>query len=118
MRHRLAPVVDADSRVPALGDWPTVGISGQAMSGPFAGLPVVAVRMRPKSRQYVLYLPVDELRHSTGVLVAETDNVDVVAKVGGGLIDDVTRLMDVQWSTSSEAFERAIAWYRSRPTGV
>lgn len=107
-------VVARDPRVPNIDDWPGTGISGRAMTGPHAGLPVVAFRMRPRSRQYVIYLPVEELRDPSGALVAETDNVDVVPKVGGGLIDDVTRALEVDWSTSLEAFETAIEWYRAR----
>ena len=114
-RNAKANVSVPDPRVPPLDSWPPEGISGRVTTGPFLGDPVVAMRWSPNDSVYLLYLPMEQLFDPDGTLVSETDITDRMGEAGTGIIHDVTRALDVEWSTSGIDFEAAVEWYRRRP---
>jgi hypothetical protein len=95
--HELEP------RVPPFSTWPADGIVGTIGSGPSAGAPIAAVVERDANGSYVDYvldLPVDHLLDAAGEFVIDDWVSDTrVPGQEGGLIDFVTRAVDVCWST-------------------
>jgi hypothetical protein len=111
MRRIEPEYVPSDERVPPLSAWPQAGISGKVTVGEHDGRFVLARRIPPGSDVYVLYLPVDELFDDAGRLAAEDNNVDRMVEARGGIIDDVTRVLGVVWSTDIAQLDAATNWY-------
>lgn len=104
-RRRPTPVPshEVEPRVPALPTWPPDGIVGTIGSGPSAGAEIAASVERDVHGSYVAYvldLPVDRLLDAAGEFVIDDWVSDTrVPGQEGGLIDFVTRAVDVRWST-------------------
>jgi hypothetical protein len=117
MRRRRpapAPGHELEPRVPPLSAWPADGIVGTVGSGPSAGAAIAAVVERDANGSYVDYvldLPVDHLLDAAGEFVIDDWASDTrVPGQEGGLIDFVTRAVDVCWSTEPglvDAYVRA-----------
>lgn len=101
-RPALVPVEELDPRVPALSTWPHDGIVGTIGSGPCAGDAIAASTIRDDDGSFVAYvidLPVDHLLDAAGGFVIDDWVSDSrVPGREGGLIDVVTRAVDVRWS--------------------
>jgi len=98
---------EVDPRVPEASIWPRRGIIGSIGSGPLRGQVVIAraVRSWVGSRfHYELRLPVEQLLDAEGGWLMDGDTSDHrIPGKEGGLIDELTRLVDVMWSIDPEA---------------
>ncbi|WP_152607129.1 hypothetical protein [Clavibacter michiganensis] len=105
---RLEPdVFEIDPRVPAAALWPRRGIIGFIGSGPHRGQRVIAHAARGWTGRLVgctLQLPVEQLHDADDYHPMDDDVVDHrIPGRDGGLVDELTRLVDVTWSTDEEA---------------
>jgi hypothetical protein len=102
------PRYELDPRVPPAAAWPERGIVGRIGSGSHAGEPVFAHAFRDREGGvlggYELCLPVDRLHDTVGEQFTDDGLYDDrVPGSEGGLIDELTRGVDVVWSTDDEA---------------
>jgi hypothetical protein len=105
---RLEPdVFKIDPRVPAARLWPRRGIIGLIGSGPHRGQTVIAHAARAWTGRlvgYTLQLPVDQMYDADDYQLMDDDVFDHrIPGQEGGLVDELTRLVDVTWSTDEEA---------------
>jgi hypothetical protein len=112
-RRAPAPeVFEIDPRVPAASSWPRRGIIGSIVSGPQRGRMVIAHAARGWTRRLVgrtLQLPVEQLYDADDDHLVDDDVLD--SRIPGrenGIVDDLTRAVDVTWSTDEEA--HAAVW--------
>lgn len=119
-RRRPVPVPrhEIEPGVPPLSTWPADGIVGTIGSGPSAGAAIAASVERDVNGSYVDYvldLPVDRLLDAAGEFVIDDWASDSrVPGDEGGLIDFVTRAVDVRWSTEQGLID---AYVRARKSG-
>jgi hypothetical protein len=105
---RLEPdVFEIDPRVPAAPLWPRRGLIGTIGSGPHRGQTVIAHAARGWTGRlvgYALQLPVEQLYDADDYHLMDGDVFDHrIPGREGGLVDELTRMVDVTWSTNEEA---------------
>jgi hypothetical protein len=100
-------VFEIDPRVPAAPLWPRRGLIGTIGSGPQRGQMVIAHAARGWTGRlvgYTLQLPVDHLTDADDyVLMGDDVFDDRTPGREGGLVDELTRVVDVTWSTDTDA---------------
>jgi hypothetical protein len=100
-------VYEIDPRVPAAPLWPRRGIIGTIGSGPNRGQMIIAHAARGWTGRlvgYTLQLPVEYLCDADGYVLWDDDNFDYrTPGREGGFVDELTRLVNVTWSTDEEA---------------
>jgi hypothetical protein len=105
---RLEPdVFEIDPRVPTAPLWPRRGLIGTSGSGPQRGQMVIAHAARGWTGRlvgYTLQLPVEHLCDADDYVLIGDDVFDHrIPGREGGLVDELTRVVDVMWSTDAEA---------------
>lgn len=110
-------MVTVDPRVPPLRAWPAEGIVGTIGSGPSKGALVAAEPLVDGAGAwagYELHLPVDRLLDVRGGLVMDDWAADDRRPgAEGGLIDSLTRDVDVTWTVDPDAVRSF--WARRDP---
>lgn len=118
-RARTVPTYPLNPRLPPLETWTPDGIVGRIALGPNAGQWVIAETYRDpgtgKIDFYSLYLPDDDLYNADGSFVMSDGVIDSPRQPGvGGLIDELTTALDVEWHTDPAIVERERAAYLDR----
>jgi hypothetical protein len=118
-RARTVPTYPMNPRLPTIETCTSDGIVGRITSGPNAGEWVLAETYRDPSTGkvdfYSPYLPDEDLYDTHGSFVMSDGVVDVPRPPGvGGLIDELTNALDVEWHADPTCVEQERAAFAAR----
>ena len=102
--------IPVDPRVPGVDQWPRLGIVGQIGTGHLAGEFVLAELFDDRTL-YTLHLPEHNVFSEDGTHIMDDGVTGEMALGAGGLIDELTRDLNITWFVDQEVIDRVTSLY-------
>ena len=102
--------ISVDPRVPRIDQWPGLGIAGQIATGHLAGQFVFAELFDDRTT-YALHLPEENVFSEDGTQVMDDGVTGEIAFGVGGMIDDLTRELNITWFVDQVVIDRVTRLY-------
>ena len=102
--------IPVDPRVPGIHQWPGLGIVGQIDTGHLAGEFVLAELFDDRTT-YALHLPEENVFSEDGTHIMDDGVTGEMALGVGGIIDELTRDLNITWFVDQEVVDRVSRLY-------